>query len=116
MGDREIFRPRSRSSWGSTLAAAADEFLSTPGVANPNTRRAHASAIDGTIEAVGGRDRPLADVTYTEIGAALTALWGQCAPATWNRTRAAVEDDVGEVQVAFLPGDRGSSVGRAASA
>lgn len=37
-----------------------------------------------------GRDRPLADVTDTEIGAALTELWGGRAPATWNRNRAAI--------------------------
>ncbi|ROO86388.1 site-specific recombinase XerD [Actinocorallia herbida] len=73
-----------------TLADASDEFLSTHRVANDNTRRAYASAIDRTIGAVGGRDRLLADVTDTEIGEALTALWGGCAPATWNRNRAAV--------------------------
>lgn len=73
-----------------TLADAADEFLGTHRVANPNTHRAYASAIDRTIEAVGGRDRLLADVADAEIGDALTALWGGCAPATWNRNRAAV--------------------------
>jgi integrase len=73
-----------------TLADAADEFLGTHRVANPNTHRAYASAIDRTIEKVGGRDRLLADVADAEIGAALTALWGDCAPATWNRNRAAV--------------------------
>jgi hypothetical protein len=74
---------------GVSLAAAADAFLATPRTANPNTHRAYASAIDRTI-ALLGRDRPLADVTDTEIGAALTELWGQCAPATWNRNRAAI--------------------------
>ncbi|MFG2088517.1 tyrosine-type recombinase/integrase [Spirillospora sp. NPDC048824] len=73
-----------------TLASAADEFLGTHRVANPNTHRAYASAIDRTIATVGGRDRLLADVTDTEIGDALTTLWGSCAPATWNRNRAAV--------------------------
>jgi hypothetical protein len=75
---------------GVTLADAADEFLSTHRVANPNTHRAYTSAIDRTIEAVGGRDRRLADVTDAEIGHALIELWGGCAPATWNRNRAAV--------------------------
>lgn len=60
-----------------------------PRTANPNTHRAYASAIDRTIDVLG-RDRPLADVTDAEIGAALTELWGRCAPATWNRNRAAV--------------------------
>ncbi|MER5326259.1 tyrosine-type recombinase/integrase [Streptosporangium roseum] len=73
-----------------TLAEAADEYLSTHRVANPNTHRAYASAIDRTIAAVGGRDRPLADVGDFGIGDALTLLWGGCAPATWNRNRAAV--------------------------
>ena len=73
-----------------TLADAADEFLGTHRVANPNTHRAYASAIDRTIAALGGRDRLLADIADTEIGDALVALWGECAPATWNRNRAAV--------------------------
>ncbi|WP_271217607.1 hypothetical protein [Streptosporangium carneum] len=33
--------------------------------------------------------RHLADVAGTEISDALTTLWGGCAPATWNRNRAA---------------------------
>jgi len=74
---------------GVSLAAAAHAFLATPRTANPNTHRAYASAIDRTIDVLG-RDRPLADVTDAEIGAALTELWGRCAPATWNRNRAAV--------------------------
>lgn len=60
-----------------TLADAADEFLSTHRVANPNTHRAYASAIDRTIAAVGGRDHLLAVVTDAEIGDALTSLWGE---------------------------------------
>ncbi|MGK5553634.1 hypothetical protein ACSNOI_18640 [Actinomadura kijaniata] len=73
-----------------SLGDAADEFLGTHRVANDNTRRAYASAIDRTIAAVGGRGRALADVADTEIGAALLALWGGSAPATWNRNRAAI--------------------------
>ncbi|MFI7135195.1 tyrosine-type recombinase/integrase [Nonomuraea sp. NPDC050153] len=72
-----------------SLAAAADAFLATARTANPNTHRAYASAID-RVTARLGRDRPLADVADAEIGAALTELWGRCAPATWNRNRAAV--------------------------
>ncbi|MGI5290595.1 tyrosine-type recombinase/integrase [Nonomuraea polychroma] len=71
-----------------TLAAAADAFLATPRTANPNTHRAYASAIDRVTTLVG-RDRPLADVTDTEIGTALAELWGASAPTTWNRNRAA---------------------------
>ncbi|MEW9555356.1 hypothetical protein [Nonomuraea sp. NPDC050783] len=72
-----------------TLAAAANAFLSAARTANPNTHRAYASAIGRTIERLG-RDRPLAEVADAEIGAALAELWGRCAPATWNRNRAAV--------------------------
>ncbi|GAA2702047.1 hypothetical protein GCM10010412_100050 [Nonomuraea recticatena] len=72
-----------------TLAAAADAFLATPGTANPNTHRAYASAIDRTIAWLG-RHRPLAEIADAEIGHALAALWGRCAPATWNRNRAAI--------------------------
>ncbi|WP_245899939.1 hypothetical protein [Nonomuraea indica] len=72
-----------------SLAAAADAFLATPRTANPNTHRAYASAID-RVTTLLGRDRPLTEVTDTEIGSALTELWGRCAPATWNRNRAAV--------------------------
>ena len=75
---------------GVTRAEAADDFLSTHRVANPNTHRAYASAIDRTIAQVGGGDRLLAEVTDEQIGDALTALWSGCAPATWNRNRAAV--------------------------
>ncbi|MBB5781944.1 tyrosine-type recombinase/integrase [Nonomuraea jabiensis] len=72
-----------------TLAAAADAFLATARTANPNTRRAYASAIDRVI-ALLGRDRPLAEIADIEIGTALTELWGTSAPATWNRNRAAI--------------------------
>lgn len=75
---------------GVTLAEAADEFLSTHRVANPNTHRAYASVIDRTIAEIGGGARRLADVTDTEIGDALATLWGASKPATWNRNRAAV--------------------------
>jgi integrase len=74
---------------GVSLTAAAGAFLATPRIANPNTHRAYASAIDRVI-ALPGRDRTLAEVTDAEIGAALTKLWGVSAPATWNRNRAAV--------------------------
>jgi hypothetical protein len=52
---------------GITLAEAADEFLSTHRVANPNTHRAYASAIDRTIAEIGGGARRLADVADSEI-------------------------------------------------
>jgi site-specific recombinase XerD len=72
-----------------SLAAAADAFLATPRMANPNTHRAYASAIDRVITLLG-RDRPLAEIADTEIGTALAELWGSSAPATWNRNRAVI--------------------------
>ncbi|MGS2648298.1 hypothetical protein [Streptosporangium sp. LJ11] len=74
---------------GVDLAAAADAFLSTPRLANPNTHRAYAGAIDRTV-AVLGADRSPAEISGDEVGDALTRLRGTCAPATWNRNRAAV--------------------------
>ncbi|WP_187414079.1 site-specific integrase [Nonomuraea sp. PA05] len=79
-----------RSAWRTRHSGhGGDAFLATPRTASPDTHRACASAIDRTIERLG-RDRPLADVTDAEIGAALTEPWGESAPATWNRNRAAV--------------------------
>ncbi|WP_327116986.1 hypothetical protein OHB12_06255 [Nocardia sp. NBC_01730] len=75
---------------GVTFTAASNEYLSTARVANPNTHRAYASAIDRTIAELGGGDRCLVDVTDEQIGEALIKLWGECKPATWNRNRAAI--------------------------
>ncbi|MGP3932163.1 hypothetical protein [Nonomuraea sp. KM88] len=75
---------------GVTLVEAADEFLGTHRAANPNTHRAYTSAIDRTIAHIGGGSRRLSEVADAEIGDALASLWGGCAPATWNRNRAAV--------------------------
>ena len=72
-----------------TLAEAAEEFLSSPRVASPNTRRAYSGVLD-RLTADLGPARRLADVPGDEIARALGRLWGECAPATWNRNRAAV--------------------------
>ena len=72
-----------------TLAEAADAFLSSPRTASPNTRRAYAGVID-RLAAELGPDRPLAAAPGDEIAAALRCLWGNRAPSTWNRNRAAV--------------------------
>jgi hypothetical protein len=55
------------------LTAAADAYLSTTRVDNPNTHRAYASAIDRIITLLGA-DRHLADVADSEIGQGLTEL------------------------------------------
>jgi hypothetical protein len=72
-----------------TLAEAADAFLSSPRAASPNTRRAYAGVLD-RLAAELGPGRQLAAVPGDEIAAALRRLWGGRAPATWNRSRAAV--------------------------
>src|SRR5262249_23461154 len=72
-----------------TLAEATDAFLSSPRTASPNTRRAYAGVIDRLVAELGP-DRQLAMVTGEEVAAALRRLWGDRAPATWNRNRAAV--------------------------
>ncbi|WP_157254852.1 tyrosine-type recombinase/integrase [Nonomuraea typhae] len=74
---------------GVDLAAAAEAFLASARLTNPNTHRAYASAVDRTIAALG-RERLLGEVGDDEVGRALTELWGACAAATWNRNRAAV--------------------------
>ena len=58
-------------------------------MASPNTRRAYAGVLD-RLAAELGPGRQLADVPGDEIAGALRRLWGGCAPATWNRNRAAV--------------------------
>lgn len=74
----------------STVRAAIDAFLDTPKIkANPNTLRAYTGVLDRTAEQIGA-DRALAGVEDSEIGDAMTELWGTAKPATWNRNRAAV--------------------------
>jgi len=73
----------------STVQAAADAFLSSPRYANPNTRRGYTGVL-GRLLAGLGASRPLAEVSGEELAGLLEQLWGQCAPATWNRNRGAV--------------------------
>ena len=72
-----------------TLAEAADAFFSSARAASPNTRRAYAGVLD-RLAAELGPHRPLAAVPGEEVAAALRRLWGDRAPSTWNRNRAAV--------------------------
>jgi len=71
-----------------TLTEAADAFLSSPRAASPNTRRAYAGVLD-RLAAELGPARQLAAVPGDEVASALRRLWGESAPATWNRNRAA---------------------------
>jgi hypothetical protein len=73
----------------STIQAAADAFLSSPRYANPNTRRGYASVLDRLLAQIGA-SRPLAEVSGEELASLLEQLWGQRAPATWNRNRGAI--------------------------
>ena len=73
----------------STVQAAADAFLSSPRYANPNTRRGYTGVLDRLLAGLGA-GRPLAEISGEELAGLLEQLWGQCAPATWNRNRGAV--------------------------
>ena len=73
----------------STIQAAADAFLSSPRYANPNTRRGYTGVLDRLLAGLGA-GRPLAEVSGEELAGLLEQLWGQRAPATWNRNRGAV--------------------------
>ncbi len=83
-------RQRPAKAGGPTVRAAVDGFLDSPDVkANPNTLRAYTSVLDRAGEEIDSR-RKLAEVHDDEIADALTELWGDAKPATWNRNRAAV--------------------------
>ncbi|WP_457063655.1 tyrosine-type recombinase/integrase [Mycobacteroides abscessus] len=73
-----------------TVRRAVDAFLAAPrNRASANTQRAYAGILDRLTEQLGA-DRPLAEVSEENVAAALDSLWGESAPATWNRNRAAV--------------------------
>jgi integrase len=75
---------------GPTVRAAIDTFLDSPKVkGNPNTLRAYTGVLDRTAGVIGAA-RKLAGIEDYEIADALTELWGDAKPATWNRNRAAV--------------------------
>ena len=87
----------------STIQAAADAFLSSPRYANPNTRRGYTGVLDRLLAALGA-SRPLAEVSGEELAGLLEQLWGQCAPATWNRNRGAVTAWLSWCAASRLPG------------
>jgi hypothetical protein len=87
---RETRRRGTGTAGGTTVRAAIDAFLDTPKIkGNPNTLRACTNVLDRIADQLDA-DRALAGVDDAEIGDALTELWGQAKPATWNRNRAAV--------------------------
>jgi site-specific recombinase XerD len=71
------------------LRVAIDRFLASARCRKPTTRRTYGGALD-RIAAHVGADRLLAEVSGDELGDALTILWGESAPATWNQRRAAL--------------------------
>src|SRR3954454_10270982 len=86
-------RERDTTTLQAAVQAAVDAFLSSPRCANPNTRRGYAGVLDRLLTELGaelGTDRPLAAIEGEELAGLLERLWGQRAPATWNRNRAAV--------------------------
>ncbi|SUA45710.1 Uncharacterised protein [Nocardia africana] len=73
------------------MRPAIDAFLDTPKVrAGTNTLRAGLHECADRVAEVIGPGHALNEITDTEIGEALTELWGAAQPATWNRNRAAV--------------------------
>jgi integrase len=71
-----------------SLGAAAAAFLAQPDHAT-STRRSSAQTLDRLDHDLGG-DQPLAALTVEALTGAVTAAWGACAPATWNRYVATV--------------------------
>ena len=92
----------------STIQAAADAFMSSPRYANPNTRRGYTGVLDRLLAGLGAR-RPLAEVSGEELADLLEQLWGQRAPATWNRNRGAVTAWLSWCAASRLPVPRGAS-------
>jgi integrase len=73
-----------------TVRASIDAFLDSPAImTTANTLRAYSNVLARVAERLSA-DRPLGDVADLEVGEALTALWEQSKPATWNRNRAVV--------------------------
>lgn len=83
-------RRRGAGAGGPTVRASIDAFLDSPTInRSPHTRRAYTGVLDRVADLLGA-DRELAGIEDGEISAALSELWGQTKPATWNRNRAAV--------------------------
>jgi hypothetical protein len=69
---------------------AIEAFLATPRCTqSANTRRVYGEVLRRAADLLGS-GRALVDIDDQEIAAALTTLWGDAAPATWNRNRAVI--------------------------
>ena len=74
----------------STVQAAAGAFLSSPWYASPNTRRGYTGVVPLPARSARGQPPAGREISGEELAGLLEQLWGQCAPATWNRNRGAV--------------------------
>lgn len=72
-----------------TVRLAVDAFLSSPRLANLNTRRAYAVVLDRVLADLDS-DRALVEVSGDDLAEILETTWGGASPATWNRNRAAL--------------------------
>ncbi|MDQ6784748.1 MAG: hypothetical protein M3063_15195 [Actinomycetota bacterium] len=70
-----------------SLRVAVNAFLSSPRLANPNTRRAYAAVLDRVLADVGA-GQALVMVFGQDLVDVVERAWGDSAPATWNRNRA----------------------------
>ncbi|MFC4058526.1 sigma-70 family RNA polymerase sigma factor [Planomonospora corallina] len=73
---------------GPTLAQAARDFLER-GELDAGTVRSYGQTLRRLRLALGDRT-PLPSLTADQVARVFTAAWGEAAPATWNRHRAAV--------------------------
>ena len=63
-----------RPAGASSVCAAVDAFLSSPRVANPNTRRAYAGALDRVLDELGPA-ADLAELSGEQHAEAMERLW-----------------------------------------
>jgi integrase len=66
-----------------TLGGAVAAFLAKPDLA-ASTRRSYQQTL-ARLERALGSDQPSVNLTTDQVTASVTAAWGGCAPATWNR-------------------------------
>ncbi|MFD2010331.1 sigma-70 family RNA polymerase sigma factor [Streptomyces narbonensis] len=72
---------------GPVLGEAAEEFLGRDDL-DPATRRSYGQTLRRLRRALGDQ-QPLASLTADQVTRVFTTAWGEAAPATWNRHRAA---------------------------
>lgn len=73
---------------GPVLGQAAEEFLGRDDL-DPATSRSYGQTLRRLRRTLGDQ-QPLASLTAEQVARVFTTTWGEAAPATWNRHRAAV--------------------------